>query len=36
MQQYDDQFKILMEINNEYVKLLPEDIHEVRKSGLKL
>ena len=28
MHQYDDQFKMLVEAHNEYVKLLSEDLHE--------
>ena len=28
MHQYDDQFKMLVETHNEYVKLLSEDLHE--------
>ena len=28
MHQYEDQFKMLVEAHNEYVKLLSEDLHE--------
>ena len=32
MQQYDDQFKVLVKMSNEHVKLLSEDLHEDKEA----